>query len=86
MDPEPDAADSTDNGIRLGGAWRNFSQRIRALETENQQLLEQLAGVTADRDSLLEERADMSARFHDSVSSLTQEFSGHLRCVSRRRP
>ena len=71
--------ESQDNGIRLGGAWRNFSERIQVLEAEKAALTEQLGNITEDRDSLLVERKDMQIRFHDSVSSLTEEFSGHMR-------
>jgi hypothetical protein len=67
------------NGIKLGGAWRNFSDKIRQLEIENARLLEQINLLQEDRNALLAEKQDMSSKFHDSVSSLTQEFSGHLR-------
>lgn len=79
--PPPEEDATVENGIRLGGAWRNFSERIRALEAENMALCERIAGLTEDRDSLLTERADMASRFHDSVASLTHEFSGHLRSL-----
>lgn len=79
--PLEDASAVAGNGIRLGGAWRNFSERISVLENENKALQERIAGLTEDRDSLLTERADMAVRFHDSVSSLTQEFSGHLKSL-----
>jgi hypothetical protein len=80
MDPPPPPTEGeAASGIRLGGAWRNFSERIRALEAENGALQEKLSCTMEDRDSLLAERADMQGKFHDSVASLTQEFSGHLR-------
>jgi regulator of replication initiation timing len=69
------------SGLRIGGAWGNFVERIRVLELENQSLKERLQLAIEDKVGLDIEKNELSKRFHQSVSSLTEEFSGHMRSL-----
>lgn len=68
-------------GLRIGGAWGNFVERIRILELENRSLKENLQLAIEDKVGLDIEKNELSKRFHQSVSSLTEEFSGHMRSL-----
>jgi septal ring factor EnvC (AmiA/AmiB activator) len=67
--------------MKLGGAWKNYTDRISFLEEQNRLLIEHIALTEEDRDALRRDRDEVMERFHSSVASLTEHSSTHMQSI-----
>jgi septal ring factor EnvC (AmiA/AmiB activator) len=67
--------------MKLGGAWKNYTDRISSLEEQNRLLIERITLTEEDRDALRLDRDEVMERFHSSVASLTEQSSTHMQSI-----
>ena len=67
-----------ENGIQLGGVFRDYHERVSKLESENARLVEENDKLVSENELRLTENEELQNEFKRSASSLTREQSSHM--------
>ena len=69
------------NGIALGGVWKDFHDKMKELEKENEELKTVNSDLINSRTILQQDHDNILEQFRLSASTLTREKSSHLEAL-----
>ena len=71
-----------ENGIVLGGVWRDFQMKEEELKVENARLVARNIELEKEKLDLETGHSDLLLQFRSSASCLTREHSSHLAALA----